>query len=61
MNIEAQKIDLVASAWEWQCPACGEYMVVVLAALEVECWGCGERFQVGRVHINMTREVADDA
>lgn len=42
---ETQLVDVIASGYEWTCPACETYNTMSGHQLHVECKNCGEGFE----------------
>lgn len=45
-----ETVELIASGYEWMCPACDRYNREVEVTETVECHGCYEKFEVTDYH-----------
>jgi hypothetical protein len=47
---DMQKIDMIASGYEWNCPSCCILNKEIECNAYVQCENCGEQCQVDEVH-----------
>lgn len=52
MSNEQEKVDLIASGYEWICPDCGKLnkLVAIPSSLTVDCADCGQEYEVDNIH-----------
>jgi len=50
MKTEIESVELIASGYEWTCPACDHFNKVVETSETVTCNKCGKEFEVADYH-----------